>query len=445
MNQSTNQQKQDVPAALSVTSILDQYKERLKSFLTEDLHSLNETKEKPFLSVILRTQGKRYEMLKEALLCLDAQTDQSFEVILVLHNADEGGKEITDRLLDELCPSFRSKIRREFLEGGTRSAPLNYGAAMMQGKYFAMLDDDDVLFDNWVENFHRAADANLGKVIRCYGATQPWKTVTTNDGVILQSSGPMSNQYCKPFHLLNHLEDNYTPISCVAIPAFCFQQLDLRFDEALTTAEDWDYIMRCVLSVGVYDTEKTTFLYRLWMNNESSRSLHSHREWNKNRKYIIQKLNQLPIITDRQTLLREHKKLIAPLPSNVQQPTSPPNPVNDLQPFLMPYSFHATCRQIVKAIKDWLRFKFFLHSYIRLLDKSPYFDEHFYLKNNPDVRRSGIDPTRHYLLYGWRELRDPSADFSTRRYLERNPDVLAQGVCPLLHYEQSGKNEQRKF
>ena len=119
--------------------------------------------------------------------------------------------------------------------------------------------------------------------------------------------------------------------------------------------------------------------------------------------------------------------------------------MENLRNTIMPYSFRATCRQIFKAIKTWLRAKFFLKKYIKLLEQSPYFDKEFYLKNNPDVRGSGIDPIRHYLLYGWKEMRDPSVDFSTRRYLECNPDVLAHGICPLLHYEQNGKYEQRKF
>lgn len=119
--------------------------------------------------------------------------------------------------------------------------------------------------------------------------------------------------------------------------------------------------------------------------------------------------------------------------------------VDNFRSTLMPYSFRATCRQIFKLVKDWTRAKFFLRKYINLLKKSAYFDADWYLKTYLDVRASGIDPIRHYLLYGWKEMRDPSVDFSTRRYLECNPDVLAHGICPLLHYEQNGKYEQRKF
>ena len=119
--------------------------------------------------------------------------------------------------------------------------------------------------------------------------------------------------------------------------------------------------------------------------------------------------------------------------------------VDNLRSTLMPYSFRATCRQIFKLTKTWMRAKFFLNKHVKLLEQSSLFDAKWYLKTYADVRSAGLDPIRHSLLYGWKEMRDPSADFSTRSYLQHNPDVLAQGICPLLHYEQNGKNEQRKF
>ena len=119
--------------------------------------------------------------------------------------------------------------------------------------------------------------------------------------------------------------------------------------------------------------------------------------------------------------------------------------IDNFRGTLMPYSFRATCRQIFKLTKNWMRAKFFLNKHVKLLEQSSLFDAKWYLKTYADVRSAGLDPIRHYLLYGWKEMRDPSADFSTRSYLQHNPDVLAQGICPLLHYEQNGKNEQRKF
>jgi len=66
------------------------------------------------------------------------------------------------------------------------------------------------------------------------------------------------------------------------------------------------------------------------------------------------------------------------------------------------------------------------------------------MHHNPDVKASGINPARHYLLYGGFEGRKPSEKFDSAFYLEQNSDVKASGINPLLHYVRYGKNEKRK-
>ena len=394
----------------------------------------------PFLSVIMRTQGKRFEALKEALLCLQSQTDDDFEIILIVHKADDEGKASVLKLLDTLTPDFKTKLRHEFLDTGTRTAPLNYGASLARGSYFAMLDDDDLLFDNWVENFHTAAIKHPKTVIRCYGCTQVWKAVETTTGTRLKSNGTIVNQYCTPFQLLAHLEDNQTPISCVAIPAFCYHLLGLHFDDTLTTAEDWDYIMRCILTVGVHDTERITFLYRLWSNLETSRTIHAKKEWSKNRKAIYKKLDQIPIITDRQSILKNTRTITTVAGTTQTVVITPGN----REHYMTPYSIKLTCKYLLHVIKCFLRCRLRVNKHAAMIKASPYFDEAWYLKTYRDVSSSGLDAAKHYLIYGWHELRDPSAKFSTSHYLEMYTDVADADVCPLLHYERSGKYEQRE-
>jgi hypothetical protein len=49
------------------------------------------------------------------------------------------------------------------------------------------------------------------------------------------------------------------------------------------------------------------------------------------------------------------------------------------------------------------------------------------------VKKRGIDPIVHYLLYGAYEGRDPSKDFSTSTYFQDNPEILIEGINPLIH------------
>lgn len=62
-----------------------------------------------------------------------------------------------------------------------------------------------------------------------------------------------------------------------------------------------------------------------------------------------------------------------------------------------------------------------------------YFDKAFYLRNNQDVRSSGVDPIEHYLAYGWREGRIPNSTFNQEQYIKKYPEVITNNINPLLH------------
>ena len=77
------------------------------------------------------------------------------------------------------------------------------------------------------------------------------------------------------------------------------------------------------------------------------------------------------------------------------------------------------------------------------LNPDPLFNTNYYLSQNPDVARAGVDPLQHYEIFGWKEGRNPSAAFSTAKYEAANPDVAAAGGDPLLHYVVFGQHEGR--
>lgn len=77
----------------------------------------------------------------------------------------------------------------------------------------------------------------------------------------------------------------------------------------------------------------------------------------------------------------------------------------------------------------------------RILGKN--FDARFYLNQNPDVAKAGVNPLHHYVNFGWREGRNPSPSFDTKYYLASNPDVARSNINPLLHYVKYGRKEGR--
>jgi len=84
-----------------------------------------------------------------------------------------------------------------------------------------------------------------------------------------------------------------------------------------------------------------------------------------------------------------------------------------------------------------------LESDVNLLRESGYFDSSWYQQNNPDVVNRGVDPLRHYLLYGGLEGRSPGPKYDSYGYLHNNPNVHKSGVNSLVHYLKFGRAEGR--
>jgi hypothetical protein len=72
------------------------------------------------------------------------------------------------------------------------------------------------------------------------------------------------------------------------------------------------------------------------------------------------------------------------------------------------------------------------------------FDREFYLRSNPDIAQSGLDPALHYTFHGGPEGRKPTPLFDSAFYLSQYPDVGAAGMNPLVHYLNYGAAEGRK-
>ena len=254
----------------------------------------------PFLSVITRTQGKRPEMLREVLLCLAAQTDEDFELLLIGHKLKESGKSLVTQILSEQPAAFRERIRFIELNEGGRAAPLNVGFALAHGSYVAIMDDDDLAFDDWVESFHREAEQSPGKIVHAQVITQNWRTFATDEGVdALISTGAYGAEYCTDFEPMQQMESNHCPLNGLAFPTYFFHTFGVIFDESLSTTEDWDFFMRTSFLAGVADVEHPTCLYRLWENAENSYVLHKKWEWQENYERVQEKFEDLPVLLPR--------------------------------------------------------------------------------------------------------------------------------------------------
>lgn len=255
--------------------------------------------EVPFLSVITRTQGKRPDTLRDVLLCLSAQTCQDFEVCVIGHKLTPEDQLTVERVIEDTNEGLRGRVRLIRVSDGNRTRPLNVGFESARGHYVAILDDDDIVLGHWVESFKTLAKKSPGRVLRAANVSQTWEPVTTALGK--QSVRAISGiDACYPdsFDFFQHLIENKTPPVSLAFPSAAFTSFGIRFDESLTTTEDWDFFMRNAAVCGVADIKEITSIYRKWNGAESSFSIHSQDEWRTNHLVIWRKLDSSPILLE---------------------------------------------------------------------------------------------------------------------------------------------------
>lgn len=252
----------------------------------------------PFLTVVTRTQGERTVELKETLLCLMAQEDQDFNVLVVGHNLNLTGQLKVERVIADLPPCFQKKVSLIRVDGGGRARPLNEAFQKATGRYVAMLDDDDLVFGHWTKTFKELSAENPGKLLRTVCLTQEWKRIRDLNGQVKSTTatGPFVSQYPESFDLFDHLIDNHSPLHSLAFPRSLYTDLGIRFDEDRTTAEDWSFIIRVAPLAGVASSKEPTCIYRRWIDGGCSATAHDKEEWSYNYKSILRSMDSAPIL-----------------------------------------------------------------------------------------------------------------------------------------------------
>lgn len=272
-------------------------KDGAEAFKSQLFSRVCEKETGPFLSIVTRTQGRRPQALAETMLCLCAQTNMNFELLVMGHNLTLDSTALVESIIEETPEFFQEKIRLIPVNGGNRTTPLNVGFSQARGRYITILDDDDIIFDNWVDSFYQCSVKKPGTILHAYAVSQKWEAYHTTLGAdALMAAGTPNTSYCRDFNMLDQMTVNYCPTMSYATPRYAYQDLGIHFDETLTTTEDWDFLMRTAFVTGVSNIDQITSIYRLWESAESSQTMHSKEEWDKNYSYIIKKFLKAPVL-----------------------------------------------------------------------------------------------------------------------------------------------------
>lgn len=245
-----------------------------------------------FLSVVIRTQLRRWEQLRDGLLSLAAQTDRDFEVLVMLHQVSNAAEARLRGILEQYPREFADKVRLVHVQGGGRTRPLSVSLDHIRGRYVSFFDDDDLLMAHWIESFRRGAEAAPGRVIRSNVAIQRNSAEIWGERSGQRTTSVISNEYAPQFNFLDNVERNHTPFMGIAFPREVFTLWGERFDESLPVCEDWDMILRAVTIAGVHSVDDMTAIYRQWEGVDTSYTAHDREEWLTAERQVREKLEK---------------------------------------------------------------------------------------------------------------------------------------------------------
>ncbi len=184
------------------------------------------------IAVIVRTQGLRQSLLKEALTSISVQSNSCLAVVTV-----HAGAEMLERV-ESVCreiPSLSWVLIHADRVENKRGYPLNIGlqyacAFLNDAEAIAFLDDDDILYSNFSARMIHALSETDADVI-CAASNRSVQDQAVEVGY-------------RPGSFMNLFIYNFIPINSYIIRMMSFAKKPIFFDETLNVVEDWHFLLQ---------------------------------------------------------------------------------------------------------------------------------------------------------------------------------------------------------
>ncbi|MCA1723308.1 MAG: glycosyltransferase, partial [Thermomicrobia bacterium] len=220
----------------------------------------------PLVSILIRTQGARNELLLEALFAAYAQDSDDYEIVICFHNPDDADGTLLEgvhAVVSSVPVQLRLNTRVVVCTGTGRSAPLNALFEDARGEYLTILDDDDLLFPRHVSTIAKGVEKyGIGPMFQTFAvqrmvdvrkekARSPafgFTSTSTLEPKRQTATYPYTVEsiemlWSKPFDPLKQQYANAVHVSCFIIPKRLIQQTYLRFRNDFEYGEDWQFWM----------------------------------------------------------------------------------------------------------------------------------------------------------------------------------------------------------
>lgn len=222
--------------------------------------------EHPLVSVLVRTQGTRNELLTEALFSVFAQDADDYEIVVCFHNLKDSDGSLLEgvqNVIANVPVALHRTIRLIVCTGTGRSAPLNQLYAEARGDYLTILDDDDLLFPRHISTVKKGIEKHgIGPMFQTYAIQRQldvrkekerspeygFKRDTVLEPKRATETYPYTVQsiellWARPFDPLKQQYSNAVHVSNFFVPKRLIEQTSLRFRNDFEYAEDWQFWM----------------------------------------------------------------------------------------------------------------------------------------------------------------------------------------------------------
>ncbi len=253
------------------------------------------TYERGLWSVVMRTSGEDFLLLRDAVYSVAAQSYERKEIVLTYQRTDKFSRAHHDEFsenLRKLIEALEGLLPITLLEvdpDEDRTYPLKIAKAQASGEFLSFLDYDDifypymgqVLIDRMSETGSNFAYGNSIVVMQDVCDTDAGSFTYTDSKFKL---------YGEEFGFLKLLVDNYIPINTYVLRVAEFSDVD--FDLSIELAEDWDYLHSLVrtgrLNPSYLDIDVSE--YRKRNNQTQTHNPALERTWNDSRERIFKKI-----------------------------------------------------------------------------------------------------------------------------------------------------------
>ena len=195
----------------------------------------------PRVSVIMAVYNTNEEQLREAIESILNQTYKNFEFLVINDGSTNNVEEVIKSYTDE-------RIRYFYQENKGVAAARNVGFREAKGEYIAVMDSDDISLQTRFEKQLKFLEENPE-----YSIVGSWIEIFPHKKIEKRMEYPK-------------FLDNITTCffnATVMFRKYDFDRLNIRYDENIHTAEDYDLYSKIVSKLKIYNIQEPLYKYRI--------------------------------------------------------------------------------------------------------------------------------------------------------------------------------------